>query len=108
MTSYPPTGSVQYPRGPVRPHRGVMILVFGILSWAVCLIFGILAWVMGNNDLKAMDAGEMDPEGRGLTQAGKIVGMIHVIVALAAMTIALLVMVLLLIVGGFAASSSGP
>ena len=31
---------------------------------------------MGNTDLKAMDAGEMDPEGRGLTQAGKIIGII--------------------------------
>jgi hypothetical protein len=26
-----------------------------------------------------MDNGEMDPEGRGLTQAGRVIGMIHCI-----------------------------
>jgi hypothetical protein len=57
-------------------HRGVLILVFGIIGLVVCFPFGIVAWVMGNTDLKAMDAGEMDPEGRGLTQAGKIIGII--------------------------------
>ena len=61
-----------------KPHRGVLILVFGILGLAVCLIFGILAWVWGNTDLKEMDAGRMDPSGRGLTQAGRIVGMVSV------------------------------
>ncbi len=61
----------------VKPHRGVLILVFGILTFVCsCFIFGILAWVMGSKDLKEMDAGRMDPEGRGLTNAGKILGMI--------------------------------
>lgn len=63
----------------MKPHRGVMILVFGILSLVLCVIFGIVAWVMGSNDLKEMDAGIMDPEGRGLTMAGKIIGMVSVI-----------------------------
>lgn len=58
-------------------HRGELILVFGILSWFVCPIFGIVAWVMGNQDLAAMAAGQMDPSGRGLTQAGRIISMIH-------------------------------
>jgi len=31
---------------------------------------------MGSADLKEMDAGTMDPEGRGITNAGKICGMI--------------------------------
>jgi len=60
------------------PHRGALILVFGILSWVVCPIFAVVAWVMGNQDLKEMDAGRMDPEGRGLTLAGKIIGIIHI------------------------------
>ena len=63
----------------LKPHRGTMILVFGILGLVCCIIFAILAWVMGNNDLKEMDAGIMDPEGKGLTQAGKICGIIGVI-----------------------------
>ncbi|MAF65201.1 MAG: hypothetical protein CMJ84_06040 [Planctomycetes bacterium] len=58
------------------PHRGVVILVLGILSLLLCFVFGIAAWVMGNADLKQMDAGLMDPEGRGLTQAGKLCGII--------------------------------
>ncbi len=64
---------------PVRPHRGVMILVFGILGLVCCFILGIVAWVMGSGDLREMDAGRMDPSGRGLTQAGKICGIISVV-----------------------------
>jgi hypothetical protein len=59
-----------------------MILVLGILSLVIgCIgwIMGIMAWVMGNADLRAMDAGRMDPTGRGITQAGKICGMVSVI-----------------------------
>lgn len=83
MTQMPPTGMPPTTgSGYLQPHRGVMILVFGILSFFVCMIFGIVAWVMGNNDLRAMDEGRMDPEGRGLTQAGKICGMISVILTL--------------------------
>jgi hypothetical protein len=69
------------------PHRGGMILTFGIISFVFCgIIFGPMAWVMGGNDLKKMDAGRMDPEGRGMTQAGRILGMIvsilHVVAVL--------------------------
>ena len=31
----------------MKPHRGIMILVFGILGLVVCQLFGIAAWVMG-------------------------------------------------------------
>ena len=71
----PPPGG-----GHMAPHRGTMILVFGILGWVVCIIFGILAWSMGSGDLKKMAAGQMDPAGEGMTKAGKILGMISVIV----------------------------
>jgi hypothetical protein len=63
---------------PVKPDRGVMILVFGILGIVCCVAFGIAAWVMGNGDLSEMDAGRMDPTGRGLTTAGKIIGIVSV------------------------------
>src|SRR5207247_466635 len=46
------------------PHRGALILVFGILSFFVCpFVFSICAIVMGNADLLEMRAGRMDPEG---------------------------------------------
>jgi hypothetical protein len=71
-----------------------MILVFGILSLIVCMPLGIVAWVMANGDLKKMDAGTMDPEGRGNTQAGKICGIISVCLALVGFVIWFLFMVL--------------
>ncbi|HSS19114.1 MAG TPA: DUF4190 domain-containing protein [Pyrinomonadaceae bacterium] len=60
----------------MRPHRGAMILVFGILGFVFCVFFGIAAWSMGNADLREMDDGLMDPSGRELTNAGRICGMI--------------------------------
>ncbi len=75
----PPTQSAT---GGLRPHRGGVVLALGILGIVVCFICGIVAWVMGNNDLREIDAGVMDPSGRGLTQAGKICGMIGTILAI--------------------------
>lgn len=63
----------------MKPHRGGLILTFGILGLVCCGVFGIVAWVMGNGDLKEMAAGRMDPAGQGMTQAGKICGIIGVV-----------------------------
>ena len=63
----------------VAPHRGVVILIMGILAWMVCPLFGIVSWVMGNTDLAEMRAGRMDRSGEGMTQIGKILGMISLI-----------------------------
>src|SRR5262249_41617250 len=59
-------------RRDVDPHRGNLILVLGILGLVIPLIglgLGITAWVMGRRDLARMDRRELDPDGRGLTQA---------------------------------------
>lgn len=61
------------------PHRGVLVLVLGIVALVVCQPIGIAAWIMGNNDLREIDAGRMDPEGRSLTQIGRILGIIGVV-----------------------------
>jgi hypothetical protein len=82
--SQPPT------QAPLKPHRGVVVLVLGILGIIPCFICGIIAWVMANSDLKEMDAGRMDPAGRGMTQAGKICGIIGVILAAVGLVIQLL------------------
>jgi DNA-directed RNA polymerase subunit RPC12/RpoP len=63
------------------PHRGVLILVFGICSilcsmGLVGVAFGVLAWNWGTNDLNEMLCGRMDRNGRGLTQVGRILGMV--------------------------------
>ncbi len=76
---------------PVRPHRGVAVLVLGILGLLCCVIFGIIAWALGSADLREMDEGRMDPSGRGLTRAGQICGILSVV-----LWIAYLVMLLIL------------
>ena len=83
----PGLGPMAYDRAFLPPHRGGMILTFGILSWFCCCIFGIVAWSMGSTDLRRMREGTMDPSGEGLTRAGKIIGMIHVILSLIALAL---------------------
>ena len=72
------------------PHRGTMVLVFGILSivlgttWFLSLVslpMGIAAWVMGSRDLRKMRMNQMDPQGEGMTQAGWICGIIGTIIS---------------------------
>ncbi len=58
------------------PHRGVLILVLGILGLIFCQVFSPFAWIMGKGDMEKIDAGRMDPEGRGMTQAGMICGIV--------------------------------
>jgi hypothetical protein len=60
------------------PHRGGLILAFGIMGWVFsCPIFSVMAWVMGNSDLREMRSGRMDSRGMGLTQAGHVLGVIY-------------------------------
>ncbi len=66
----------------MQAHRGTLILVFGILGLVCCFPFGIAAWIMGNGDLKQMDAGTMDSSGRSNTSGGKICGIIATVLDL--------------------------
>jgi hypothetical protein len=79
--------------------RGGMVLTFGIVSTVFILIscffallFGILpvgiigvgtgvaAWILGRKDLAAIENGDRDPRGYGMTNAGMICGIIGTIV----------------------------
>lgn len=71
------------------PHRGTTVLVMGILSLVICAPLGIAAWIMGKGDLSKIDAGLMDPMGRGTTQAGMVLGIIGT------------VLLVLQVIGGF-------
>ncbi|HEU0039536.1 MAG TPA: hypothetical protein VFR76_09695 [Verrucomicrobiae bacterium] len=67
-----------------------MILIFGILGLVgICWPLGIVAWVMGNGDLKEMDAGAMDPSGRSMTNAGRICGIIGTILLIIGVLVAI-------------------
>lgn len=86
----PAAAWVTYGRG----HRGGAVLTLGILGVAMnCFIFGIIAWTMGRRDLADMDAGVMDPSGRPLTHAGKILGMVSTIMSLVGSGLGLLMWV---------------
>jgi hypothetical protein len=74
----PPMPAGGSPMSPLAPHRGTTVLVLGIIGLVCCMVCGIIAWVLGHNDIKEMDAGRMDPAGRGTTQAGMICGIISV------------------------------
>ncbi len=78
----------------MKPHRGTLILVLGILGLVVCWPLGIAAWVMGSGDLKEMDAGTMDPGGRGSTNAGKICGIIGTILMIVGLVVGVLIFML--------------
>jgi hypothetical protein len=84
---YPPPpppvdGPPQPPyRQPLKPHRGSMVLAFGIIGIAlafccplVSFVFSILAVVFGSSDLREMRQGAMDRTGESMTQAGYICG----------------------------------
>jgi hypothetical protein len=63
----------------------------GVLSLFILPVpLGLIAWLWANEDLKKMDAGIMDPAGRGSTQAGKVCGMISVLLGVTVMCLTLL------------------
>ena len=92
----------EIPSSSLSPHRGVLILVFGILGLVLCFPFGIAAWIMGNGDLKEIRGGRMDPTGEGLTQAGRICGIIATVLAV----LGVLVFFIMLAFGAFARAVS--
>jgi hypothetical protein len=72
-------------RRDAEPHRGGTIQVLGILSlmggvfyclFPIGLPLGIVAWVMARRDLRKMDAGVMDPNGRKKTRDGRVCGIV--------------------------------
>jgi hypothetical protein len=96
--SYPP--GYYPPPGPgfLKPHRGTVILVLGILGLMVCAICGIVAWVWANADLREMDAGVMDRSGRDMTNAGRILGIVSAILACIGVCFGLLWLVVALVI----------
>ena len=110
MSQIPPMPPVVSGHVAFKPHRATAVLVLGILSLVIgCIgwIMGIVAWMMANADLREMDSGVMDPTGRGMTQAGKICGMVSVIIHSIFLVIWLVWMVVVFGIIGAAAASGG-
>ena len=71
-----------YGAPPQNHPRAVLILVLGILSLVCCGLFtGIPAWLMGNSALRQIDASAGAIGGRGMVQAGRICGIIGVVLS---------------------------
>jgi len=59
--------------------RAIASLVLGILSLIGCwFLAGIPALILAYGELKAIDAGESSPAGRGFAKAGQIMGWISI------------------------------
>lgn len=91
----------------MKPHRGTMILVLGILGIVLCFIPGIIAFFMGGKDLEEMRNGTMDPSGEQLTKIGRICGIIGTILQVGGILL-WIVLVVLLGVAGAAAGAAAP
>jgi len=104
MQQYHPDAHGQH----LRPHRGAMILVFGILGIVLCFVFGIIAWVMGNDDIRQMNAGLMDPAGRDMTQIGRIMGIVVTCIVGGGILLYAFFMLLMLLVAAIGIGSFSP
>ncbi len=73
-------GSSQHGRPPYgtgyEPSQAVLALVLGIIGVFVFQLVAPFAWVIGNRELRAIDAGHRNPDDRGLAVAGKILGIV--------------------------------
>jgi len=99
VSQMPPTNM---PGAGTEPHRATLVFVLGLLSILICGLLGPVALIMGKGDLAKMDAGQMDPSGKGLTQAGWICGIIGTVF----LVLGLLWTVFVVILGVGAAATS--
>jgi hypothetical protein len=97
------------------PHRGGLILTLGIVSIiagslgfccsgmtaAIALPTGLCAWLMGQADLRLMDHGTMDLDGRSNTHGGYICGIVGTVLGLLNVCWCIISLVLGLVPGMF-------
>lgn len=80
----------KYPKA----DRGVIVLVMGILSFAICFVFGIVAIVMGRAALNDISAGLANPNDKPLVQIGFWLGVASLVLNIAVMGFAILMIAL--------------
>lgn len=92
---HPASGGSSNPYAPTKPYapggqirtypkadQSVLIIVMAILGFILCPLFSLIAWIMGANALKDIQAGQIDPNSKGVIQAGYYLGMLNCILAL--------------------------
>ncbi len=102
----------------LKPHRGPMILVFGIISIVmgalgiiICactgvigIILGILALSMAKRDIAEINGGLMDPIGLGPTTAGRICAIVGIVLSAIALFLTAVMLVIWIVILAIAAS----
>lgn len=74
-----------------KPHRAGTIQALAVIGLLLCGPFCVAAWIMGDSDLREMDAGIMDSSGRSSTSSGRTIGMVGTILWLIAVAILFLI-----------------
>lgn len=64
----------------LKPHRAGTILALGLIGLLVCGPLCLAAWLMGDSDIREMEAGLMDASGRSTTGTGRALGIIGTII----------------------------
>lgn len=77
----PGYGASGYGQGqPMGDHpKAQTAMILGILGLVCCGLLGIPAYIMGNNAVKEIDASGGQYGGRGMANAGKICGLIAIV-----------------------------
>ena len=75
--------------------KATTVLVLGILGLVLCSVLAPIAWYMGNEEVRAIDAGRRDPANRGTANAGRILGIIGTVLAAIG-----IILVIVLVSGG--------
>ena len=63
----------------VKAGRGGAILALGLVGLLCCFPLSFVAYFLGRKDMAEMDAGQMDPSTRNLTNIGRILGIVGII-----------------------------
>jgi hypothetical protein len=79
-------GAVVPPGSYLRRPRGSAILVLGVLSLVLCNLLGPVAWLMGNEELRRIEGGQVDPMTRNSAAAGRTCGIISTVLMLVGLT----------------------
>lgn len=84
-TAPPPTDATRQP--PPMPRsagtpsgEATAALVFGILGLICCPVFSIASLILGKQEMNRIDQGLSAVEGRGLAQAGYILGIVSLVI----------------------------
>jgi len=64
----------------LKPHRAGTILALGLIGLLVCGPLCLAAWLMGDSDIREMEAGLMEASGRSTTGTGRALGIIGSII----------------------------